>query len=84
MKREAGNSIEPVWNRRDCISGAVKKLTKSICRGHRRHAACLALDASTNHGFPIISMVDPAACDTLDLVRKMVLKERIQGNLVNR
>jgi hypothetical protein len=23
-KREAGNSIEPVWNRRDCISGAVK------------------------------------------------------------
>ncbi len=24
MKREAGNAIEPVWNRRDCISGAVK------------------------------------------------------------
>jgi len=42
-----------------------------IVSGHRRHAACLALDASTNHGFPIISMVDPAACDTLDLVRKM-------------
>jgi ParB family chromosome partitioning protein len=42
-----------------------------IVSGHRRHAACLALDASTNHGFPIISMVDPAACETLDLVRKM-------------
>jgi ParB family chromosome partitioning protein len=42
-----------------------------IVSGHRRHAACLALDASTNHGFPVISMVDPAACDTLDLVRKM-------------
>ncbi len=24
VKREAGNAIEPVWNRRDCISGAVK------------------------------------------------------------
>ena len=24
MKREAGNAIEPVWNRRDGISGAVK------------------------------------------------------------
>jgi hypothetical protein len=23
-KREAGEAIEPVWNRRDCISGAVK------------------------------------------------------------
>jgi hypothetical protein len=25
-KREAGNAIEPVWNRQDCISGAVKFL----------------------------------------------------------
>ena len=25
MKREAGNAIEPVRNRRDCISGAVKR-----------------------------------------------------------
>jgi hypothetical protein len=24
MKREAGDAIEPVWNRQDCISGAVK------------------------------------------------------------
>jgi hypothetical protein len=24
MKREAGDAIEPVWNRRDCISSAVK------------------------------------------------------------
>jgi ParB family chromosome partitioning protein len=42
-----------------------------IVAGHRRHAACLALDVATKGGFPIISMVDPAACDTLDLVRKM-------------
>jgi ParB family chromosome partitioning protein len=42
-----------------------------IVAGHRRHAACLALDVATKGGFSIISMVDPAACDTLDLVRKM-------------
>jgi ParB family chromosome partitioning protein len=42
-----------------------------IVAGHRRHAACLALDASTNKGFPIVAMVDAAAGDTLDLVRKM-------------
>ena len=29
-----------------------------IVSGHRRHAACLALDASTNKGFPIIAIVD--------------------------
>jgi ParB family chromosome partitioning protein len=42
-----------------------------IVAGHRRHAACLALDASTNNGFPIVAMVDAAASDTVDLVRKM-------------
>lgn len=52
-----------------------------IVSGHRRHAACLALDASTNHGFPIISMVDPAACDTLDLVRKMYRENDVREPL---
>jgi ParB family transcriptional regulator, chromosome partitioning protein len=42
-----------------------------IVAGHRRHAACLALDASANTGFPVVAMVDAAAGDTLDLVRKM-------------
>jgi len=42
-----------------------------IVAGHRRHAACLALDASTNKGFPILAIVDAAADETRDLVLKM-------------
>jgi ParB family chromosome partitioning protein len=42
-----------------------------IVSGHRRHAACLALDASTNKGFSILAIVDAAADDTRDLVLKM-------------
>jgi ParB family transcriptional regulator, chromosome partitioning protein len=42
-----------------------------IVSGHRRHAACLALDTSTNNGFPIIAIVDAAAGETRDLVLKM-------------
>lgn len=42
-----------------------------IVSGHRRHAACLALDASTNKGFPIIAIVDGTVSETRDLVLKM-------------
>ena len=42
-----------------------------IISGHRRHAACLALDASTNKGFSILAIVDAAAADTRELVLKM-------------
>jgi ParB family transcriptional regulator, chromosome partitioning protein len=42
-----------------------------IVSGHRRHAACLALDASTNKGFSILAIVDAAAEETRDLVLKM-------------
>jgi ParB family chromosome partitioning protein len=42
-----------------------------IVSGHRRHAACLALDVSTNNGFPIVAIVDAAAGETRDLVLKM-------------
>jgi ParB family chromosome partitioning protein len=42
-----------------------------IVSGHRRHAACLALDASTNKGFPVLAIVDSAAGESRDLVLKM-------------
>jgi len=42
-----------------------------IVSGHRRHAACLALDVSSNSGFPIIAILDAAAHETRDLVLKM-------------
>ena len=42
-----------------------------IVSGHRRHAACLALDASTNKGFSILAIVDAGAEGTRELVLKM-------------
>jgi ParB family chromosome partitioning protein len=42
-----------------------------IVSGHRRHASCLALDASTNKGFAVVAIVDAAADETRDLVLKM-------------
>jgi len=38
---------------------------------HRRHAACLALDAETEGGFRILAIVDAKASETRDLVLKM-------------
>lgn len=42
-----------------------------IVSGHRRHAACLALDAASVDGFPILAMVDADVEDARDLVLKM-------------
>ena len=42
-----------------------------IVSGHRRHAACLALDASTNKGFSILAIVDTAAGGVREFVLKM-------------
>jgi len=42
-----------------------------IVSGHRRHAACLALDASSNKGFSVVAIVDAAAEEARDLVLKM-------------
>jgi ParB family chromosome partitioning protein len=42
-----------------------------IVSGHRRHAACLALDAEAEAGFPILALIDGAAAQTRDLVLKM-------------
>lgn len=42
-----------------------------IIAGHRRHAACLALDAESPHGFSVLAMVDAEATEARDLVLKM-------------
>jgi ParB family chromosome partitioning protein len=42
-----------------------------IISGHRRHAACLALDAALANGFPILAIVDAEAAEARDLVLKM-------------
>jgi ParB family chromosome partitioning protein len=42
-----------------------------IVFGHRRHAACLALDAEFEAGFRILAILDTDALDLRDLVLKM-------------
>lgn len=42
-----------------------------LVEGHRRHAACLALDKETVGGFRILARLDSAARDTKNLVLKM-------------
>lgn len=42
-----------------------------VVEGHRRLAACLALDAERDGGFPILARLDGAANDQKDLVLKM-------------
>jgi ParB family chromosome partitioning protein len=42
-----------------------------IISGHRRHAACLALDAEQVGGHSILAIVDGAAAEARDLVLKM-------------
>jgi ParB family transcriptional regulator, chromosome partitioning protein len=42
-----------------------------IVSGHRRHAACLALDAESSEGFAVLALIDADAADTRDLVLKM-------------
>ncbi len=46
-------------------------LPYELVEGHRRHAACLALDAEREGGFLILARLDAAASDTRDLVLKM-------------
>jgi ParB family transcriptional regulator, chromosome partitioning protein len=42
-----------------------------IVSGHRRHAACLALDAQSDAGFTILAIVDADVADTRRFVLKM-------------
>jgi ParB family transcriptional regulator, chromosome partitioning protein len=42
-----------------------------VISGHRRHAACMALDAATNNGFRVLAILDSAASDNRALVLKM-------------
>jgi ParB/RepB/Spo0J family partition protein len=42
-----------------------------IVSGHRRHAACLALDAEAGGGFPTVAIVDGDVADTRKFVLKM-------------
>lgn len=49
--------------------------------GHRRHAACLALDAETAEGFPVLALLDAQAADARDHVLKMYQENAARKDL---
>jgi ParB family chromosome partitioning protein len=52
-----------------------------IVFGHRRHAACLVLDASSSHGFKVLASIDADCADAKNLVLKMYLENAARLDL---
>lgn len=52
-----------------------------IVSGHRRHRACLALDAETEGGFPLLALPDPKALESRALVLKMYRENEERADL---
>jgi ParB family chromosome partitioning protein len=52
-----------------------------IVSGHRRHRACLALDAEIEGGFPLLALLDAKASETRDLVLKMYRENEERAEL---
>jgi ParB family chromosome partitioning protein len=52
-----------------------------IVYGHRRHAACLALDAETAGGFRVLALLDAAAVDRRRLVLQMHAENDVREDL---
>src|SRR3984957_10810972 len=52
-----------------------------IVSGHRRHRACLSLDAETQGGFPIFALADVKASESRDLVLKMYRENEERADL---
>jgi ParB family chromosome partitioning protein len=52
-----------------------------IVYGHRRHAACVALDAETEGGFPVLALLDAKAVDVRDHVLKMYQENAARKDL---
>jgi ParB family transcriptional regulator, chromosome partitioning protein len=65
--RERGQ-LEPIRVRPATPGG---EFDYEIVYGHRRHAACLALDAESENGWPVLALLDAKAADVQDHVLKM-------------
>jgi ParB family chromosome partitioning protein len=52
-----------------------------IVYGHRRHAACLALDAETAGGFQVLALLDATAVDRRRLVLQMHAENDVREDL---
>lgn len=52
-----------------------------IVYGHRRHAACLVLDARTESGWPVLALLDAQASEVRDHVLKMYAENAARKDL---
>lgn len=52
-----------------------------IVSGHRRHRACLVLDAEIDGGFPLFALLDAKAAGSRDLVLKMYRENEERADL---
>jgi ParB family chromosome partitioning protein len=52
-----------------------------IVYGHRRHAACLALDRETDNGFRVLALLDATAVDRKRLVLQMHAENDVREDL---
>ena len=75
---EAQGQLEPIRVRpAEPESGA----DYEIVYGHRRHAACLALDAAREGGFPVLALLDAEAAVARDHVLKMYQENAARKDL---
>ena len=70
--------LEPVRVRSAAPGAGVEY---ELVYGHRRHAACLALDAGTDGGWPVLALLDAQAADVRDHVLKMYTENAARKDL---
>jgi ParB family chromosome partitioning protein len=70
--------LEPIRVR---PAATVADFEYEIVYGHRRHAACIALDAETDGGFPVLALLDAKAADVRDHVLKMYQENAARKDL---
>lgn len=75
---QARGQLEPIRVRPAAEGGAYEY---EIVYGHRRHAACLALDASIEGGWPVLALLDSQASDVRDHVLKMYQENAARKDL---
>ena len=75
---EAQGQLEPI-RVRPAAAGA--KAEFEIVYGHRRHAACLALDASRKDGYPVLALLDADAAVARDYALKMYQENAARKDL---
>jgi ParB family chromosome partitioning protein len=74
----ARGQLEPIRVRPAAADGDIDY---EIVYGHRRHAACLALDGELQDGYPVLALLDSKATDARDHVLKMYQENAARKDL---